>query len=138
GQERAIVAPKDAGVVLQVEGLVAVGGLDLLHFLGDLVEGLFPGDLDPLAVAPLGAWLALQWSLQAVRVVDAVPDRPATDAGADLLRSKLHITGVIGHDLNNLAVPHLEAQRAAGAAVHGAGRPDALFIGLFLTRRRDA
>ena len=124
--------PDDAGAVLQVEGLVAVGGLVLLHLLGDLVEGLFPGDLDPLAVSPLSAWLALQWGLQAVRVVDAVPDRPAADAGSDLLGAQFRVTGVIGHDLNDLAVPHLEAQRAAGTAVHSAGGPDDLLVSLFL------
>src|SRR5699024_8457728 len=36
------------------------------------------------------------------------------------------------------AVPHLEAQRAAGTAVHSAGGPDDLFISLFLPHRRDA
>src|SRR5699024_5195643 len=92
----------------------------------------------PLAVSPLSAWLALQWGLQAVRVVDAVPDRPAADAGSDLLGAQFRVTGVIGHALNDLAVPHLEAQRAAGTAVHSAGGPDDLFIILLLHHRVDA
>ena len=110
-----------ARAVVDVDGLVAVVLDELLHLIGDLIEGLVPGDLHPLAVATLRARLALQRGFQAVRVVDAVADRAAAHAGADLLGADLVVAGVIGEDAGDRAIFHDEADGAAGTAVHGAG-----------------
>ena len=115
-----------AGAVLDVEGVVAVLLLDLLHGGGDEIDGLVPGDLLVLALAALSALDALERLLNAVGAVDALAVGAAAHAGAhlvDLARAELVIAVGIDVDAHDLAVLHIGLQRAAATAVHVARRP---------------
>ena len=119
-------ATDDTGAVLDVEGVVAVLLLDLLHGVGNRLDGLFPGNLLVDALAALRALNALERALHAGLVVDALARGTATHAGAqlgNLARAELVRTLAVGADANDRAVLDVGLQRAAATAVHVASAP---------------
>ena len=123
-----------AGSVRDVHGLVAVLLDNFLELRHGSLDGLFPADLLPLALAALTD--ALHGVVEAVRAV-----HPATIAAAAQACARLRIveTGIgagVGINPHNLVVLHVELQAAATRAVDGAVAPGDGLLGAHGVRAR--
>ena len=119
------------GAVLDVEGVVTVLLLDGGHGVGDVRDGLVPGDSLVLAFTALGAGNTAQRSLDTRVVVEALTVRAAAHAGAhlvDLVGTEVVAAVVVVAHADHGAVLDVHLERAAAAAVHMAASPDHLVV----------
>ena len=101
---------------VEAAGFRAVLRLGGLHALGDLVDGLLPGDLLELAAAALAGALHGMHDAH-VLVVGARAQADGAQAAVGVIVAPGHLTGGDGVDL---VVLHAGAQMAARGAVHRA------------------
>jgi hypothetical protein len=61
-------------------------------------------------------------------MIDTATNGASAQAGANLMIAVNVIAGIVRFDPVDLVVTHVQAQRAAAAAVYGAGSPDNLIF----------
>jgi hypothetical protein len=97
--------------------LIAMGIDDLAEFVSNTVKGLNPGNPHELPLTTRAN--PFQWMKQPFRRVYPLAKSPTPQAGPYLMGSgRAVFTGIIRFHPDDLAVPHMQAQRTAAAAIH--------------------